>query len=504
MSDEPGRVSRPELPAGPYLVAGLAVAGFAALQRLHEIGVPARELAGWDARRRPEAEAVYGALERRGVRLSFGGDPVALLDRTPRPACVVKSPGLPATHALPAAAATRGLPVLDEAELAWRTDPRRWIGVTGTNGKSTVCALIDAALRAEGCATVLAGNIQGGPALSVADPAAEVVVAEISSYQLECSPALLPDLAVLTNLARDHLERHGDVDRYAAVKRRLFIRPGGRVARAVVPTGDRLGRALAAELRAAGAAVSTVGPDRRADVRVRDPIWTLAGTSVTVHTHDGGEMQLRTRSIGPHMAMNAALAFAAARAWGADGTRARAAIADADPVPGRLERVPCPHGFAVLVDFAHNAAGVRASLASARALCEIRGRRLIVVLSILSVFGRPQRTAVGRAAAMLADVVVLTTDRWRAEEPADRLPSGLAAGARAAGGAEVEVVLDRRSAIAHGLALARPGDVVVIAGRGSRATQRVDADGPPRPFDDRVVAAELIATLSPAAAATWS
>jgi UDP-N-acetylmuramyl tripeptide synthase len=194
------------------------------------------------------------------------------------------------------------------------------------------------------------------------------------------------------------------------------------------------------------------------------------------------------------MALNAAMALAAAIAWGVDAERAVAAIAEADPVPGRLERVPCPHGFEVLVDFAHNAAGVRAALSTARALAEAAGGRLLVVLSILSVFARPQRRAVGRAAGAIADVLVLTNDRWRADEPADRLPSGLETGARAAGYAEIEVVPDRRSAIARGLALAEPGDIVVIAGRGSMTSQ-VGRDGRREPFDDRLVARELVARV---------
>lgn len=491
----PGPAGRPDVPAGPYLVAGFARAGSAALRRLLELGVDAHELAAWDRVLRPNFVALYDELTARGVHIAIGGDPVALLDRRPPPRCLLKSPGMTLEHPLPAAAALRGLPVLDEAELAWRLDGRPWVGVTGTNGKSTVCALIAAVLRAAGHRPVVAGNIPAGPALSLAGSEADVVVAELSSFQLESSPALLPELAVLTNLTRDHLDRHGDMASYAAVKRRLFCRPGGVVRRAVVPADGRVGRELAAELRAAGAAVTTFGSARDADVRVIDPAWSPAGTTATVELRGAGELRLRTRSIGPHMAMNAATALAAGRAWGVEVATAAGAIAVTEPVPGRLERVPCSRGFEVMVDFAHNAAGVRAALIAARELLQAGDGRLIATISIVSVFGHAQRRAFARAAAGLADTVVLTTDRWRAEEPADRLPSGLEAGARAARGARVEVVLDRRAAIAHTLGLARPGDLVVIAGRGAMATDQWGADGRSRLFDDRAVARELIELL---------
>ena len=428
------------------------------------------------------------------MHIAIGGDPVELLDRRPRPGCLITSPGLSPAHALPAAATARGLAVLDEAELAWRLDDRPWVGVTGTNGKSTVCALVAAALRADGHQPVVAGNVQYGPPLSVAGTEADVVVAELSSYQLESSPALLPELAVLTNITRDHLERHGGLAGYVAAKRRLFLRPTGVVAHAVVPADGRIGQTFAAELRAGGAAVSAVGRGRRADVRVLDVDCSLSGTTATVQLRGLGRIVLRTRSIGEHMAMNAAAALAAAQACGIDPECAACAIAAAEPVPGRLERVPCARGFEVLIDFAHNAAGVRAALPAARGLAHADGR-LIVVLSIASAFGHAQRRAVGRAAANLADVVVLTTDRWREEESGDRLLSGLEAGARAASRAHVEVVLDRAAAIARGLHHARAGDIVVIAGRGELTAPQWGPDGQPRPFDDRIVARELIEAL---------
>ncbi len=191
--------------------------------------------------------------------MRIGGDARAVLDRSPTPRTVVASPGLPDGHPLLDAARARGLTVLDEAEVGWRLDARPWIAVTGTNGKSTTVRLIAALLRASGVEPVLGGNTYGAPPLTGLADGGDVVVAEISSYQLERSEQLLPELAVLTGIGHDHLDRHGTPERYAAIKRRLLLRDGACAPRAAVSVDDRFGVEIAAELRDRGGAVRTFG-----------------------------------------------------------------------------------------------------------------------------------------------------------------------------------------------------------------------------------------------------
>jgi UDP-N-acetylmuramoyl-L-alanyl-D-glutamate--2,6-diaminopimelate ligase len=199
------------------------------------------------------------------------------------------------------------------------------------------------------------------------------------------------------------------------------------------------------------------------------------------------ELELRTALYGEHNARNALLALAVADVAGVPREVTRAALA-ATPAPaGRLERV-VDAPVEVLVDYAHNPDGVREALRAARARCP---GRLHVVACALRVLTADQRRAMGRAAALGCDRLVLSLDRMSAKEPADALPSGLEAGARAAGGAEVGVVMDRRAAIADALAAARPGDVVAILGRGERA-HAIDAAGAVVACDDATMAREAL------------
>ena len=226
-----GGPRRPPLPPGPYLVAGLSRAGLAAGLALAD-HAGANAVTGWDAASSPWVARTQRALADSGVRTRTGGDGRELLEGNDPPACLVKSPGIPLRSPLLRAAAAAGLAVLDEAELGWRLDPRPFIGVTGTNGKSTVCALVAAILQGSGSTPVVAGNTFDGPPLSEASThPGDVVVAELSSFQLESSPAMLPDAAVFTNLSEDHHGYHGGPAAYAAAKRRLFVRGDRSVAR---------------------------------------------------------------------------------------------------------------------------------------------------------------------------------------------------------------------------------------------------------------------------------
>src|SRR5436190_6584883 len=266
---------RPPVPPGPYLVAGLGRAGMAAACALVEHAGSAAVTACDSATFREVMEAKRELAER-GVKVLVGESGSAALQTEPPPRCVVKSPGISFAAPLIAAATGQGIPVIDEAELAWRLDDRPLVAVTGTNGKSTTCQLLGAVLEAGGRHPTLGGNAQFHPPLSALprEPG-DVIVGEISSFQVEGCPELLPDVAVFTNLSVDHLDRHGTLDRYGECKRRLFLRDDRCVPMAVVNVEDPFGAALARDLADRGATVARYGRD--AEFRVARADWSLDG-----------------------------------------------------------------------------------------------------------------------------------------------------------------------------------------------------------------------------------
>jgi len=281
--------ARPPLPPPPYLVVGLARSGAAAATMLADHG----EVIGCDAAS-PEVDLP-------GVEVHLGTDGVALLDRA---ATVVKSPGVPRQATVVAAALERGLEVTGELELAWRLLPNPFVAVTGTNGKTTTVELLGAIYRAAGTPVAVAGNV-GTPLASLVgrlDPGA-TVVCEASSFQLEDTSAFAPDCAVLLNITPDHLDRHGDLERYRDAKLRIFAHQGpGQTA---------------------------VHPE---DLE-RDPFPL-------------GEVRLR----GEHNRRNARAAALAARAMGLGQDAVRRALASFAGVPHRLEEVACRDGVLYVND----------------------------------------------------------------------------------------------------------------------------------------------------------
>jgi UDP-N-acetylmuramoylalanine--D-glutamate ligase len=198
---------RPALPAGPYLIVGLARSGAAAARMLRAHG----EVLGVDSGR-PEPPA--------GVETHLESDGVELLERV---GCVVKSPGVPNEAPVIAAARARKLPVLGELELAWRLLPGRFVAVTGTNGKTTTTELLGAVWREAGLPVAVAGNVGTPLASLVGEVGPEVtIVCEVSSFQAEDSDRFAPDTALLLNLEEDHLDRHGTFAAYREAKLRVF------------------------------------------------------------------------------------------------------------------------------------------------------------------------------------------------------------------------------------------------------------------------------------------
>ncbi len=213
---------RPALPPGPYLVVGLARSGVAAALALRAAR-PDERVVACDSGRPPEALADAERLAEAGVEVHLDTDGIHLLQASPPPATVVKSPGVPWDAPVVGHARGAGMEVLGELELGWRLVPNEFIAVTGTNGKTTTVELIGAMHRAAGVPVAVAGNV-GTPMSSLAgriDPGA-TVVCEVSSFQLEDTIAFAPEVAVLLNIDPDHLDRHGSFEEYRGAKLRIF------------------------------------------------------------------------------------------------------------------------------------------------------------------------------------------------------------------------------------------------------------------------------------------
>jgi|GEM_PF-393986 len=491
-ADLPGGGSvRPPLPPGPFLVVGLGRAGMSAARALAAQGRPGRVWA-WDS----SADAVQrqGAAELRalGVEVRLGGDGLDLLAGV---TTVVKSPGVPPEAPVVAAALARGLEVFDELEIGWRLLAAPTIGITGTKGKSTVSALCVAILAAHGLEPVLCGNTEFGSALAevAAGPPRPSLVAEISSYQLEFPGEMLVDGAIFTNLSPDHLNRHASMAEYGAAKRNLFVRGDDAVPLAALNVDDELGAVLAREVEERGGRSLRYGRDGAADYRIVGCDWDLRRAELRLETPSGA-VAVETRLPGLHNAANVAAALALADGLGLERGPTLAALASVAPVRGRFEAVDVDAPFDVVVDFGICPAGVAAALEAARPLAAARGGRVLAVVCALgrsAVAHGPQTGALARG---LADHLILSGASYRGEA---RLPplAALAAGARPVAGGELEIAIDRRDAIARAIELARPGDVVVLIGRGPTAREATDLRGGFVELEDARVARELVRAL---------
>jgi UDP-N-acetylmuramoyl-L-alanyl-D-glutamate--2,6-diaminopimelate ligase len=472
-------------------VAGLGRAGRAAADALSRFAGPDAVVA-WDRAVTKETRRLQRALEARGVRTHLGhAVPTAAGSRPAR--TLIRSPGISIPSRPTREAREAGLEVIDELELGWRLSRTPILAVTGTNGKSTVAGLATALLTASGRRARLAGNTDFGEPLSTA--AAEPldwIVCEVSSYQLEGCPSLLPEVAVFTNLTAEHLARHRSMRRYGDAKRRLFVRGDTAVPRAIVDVDDPFGRELASDVEERGGTVLRVGFSRDADYRILSAAWDLRHAAIRLGT-PSGEVSLETRLPGSYNARNVAAAVAIADMLEVEPAVAAATFADTSGPSGRFEHVDEGQGFAAVVDFAHTPDGIAQFLDAVRAGMSPDGR-LRTVFGTAGRTRRPEMQARGRMARAGSDHLILTTSGFRGEPPLWSLQGHLQ-GARTVGGAEVAVVLDRRRAIERALREAVPGDAVVVLGRGAFSALTADARGVAIPFDDRVVVGEILRGL---------
>jgi UDP-N-acetylmuramoyl-L-alanyl-D-glutamate--2,6-diaminopimelate ligase len=384
-------------------------------------------------------------------------------------------------------------------------------GITGTNGKSTTAFLVEAILAAAGRKSALIGTIEyhvAGrtyPAPHTTPEALELArifhealgqgatdaVMEVSSHALAQQRIFgVPfDVAVFTNLTRDHLDYHKTMDEYFAAKRVLFEGCGTDPPRvSVTNLDDEYGAKLAAFSRKHGSAVLTYGWDR-GDFHAENVDITPRGNRFDlVAQHE--KLAIFSPLIGRVNVYNILAAAAACSARGCNEQAIVRGISSLTHVPGRFQRVDCAQPFTVVVDYAHTDDALRNLTSLAREFVSRDGGRA----RVLTVFGcggdrdRAKRPLMGEAAGRGSDFVVLTSDNPRSEDPRAIINDALVGLQKT--GVKYSVEVDRRKAITLAISEARPGDIVLLAGKGHEKVQ-VTREGA-RPFDDVEVAREAL------------
>jgi UDP-N-acetylmuramoyl-L-alanyl-D-glutamate--2,6-diaminopimelate ligase len=481
------------LPPPPVLVAGIGRAGEAALKLL-TCAFGADAVSAWDAKENGEVRIRATRWRARGVRVMLGGDGTDALRTVGAAATIIKSPGIDMDVPLLRMAAERGNEVLDEVELGWRACAAPLVAVTGTNGKSTTCALIASVLAAAGRPAQRVGNTEFGPPLSAAAFGVHIVC-EVSSFQLQAAPTFLPDIAIFTNLSLEHLPRHGTMEAYGATKRLMFVREGRAGVAAIVNADDTCGRQIAIAVRNSGGRAVCYGFSPDADIRILEARWTMREAE-TVIAADDRVTTLRSRLPGRHNALNIAAAFAYGQAAGLDAEAVIAGIESATAPPGRWELIDAGQPFDVVVDYAHTPDGIAQFLSAARAVTNARGTMLRTVFGPVGLPDPPKARGCAEAAAALSDQLVLTTGSAPRSHRILRLRE-LRDAARFAGRADL--VLDRRAAIARVVTAARPGDVVAVLGLGALSRMFVDTAGTMYAFNDREAARDALLLREPCA-----
>jgi UDP-N-acetylmuramoyl-L-alanyl-D-glutamate--2,6-diaminopimelate ligase len=390
---------------------------------------------------------------------------------------------------------------------AWHGHPSRSLtvaGVTGTNGKTTCAMLLASILDAAGRPSGLVGTIEtrvGGRVSAAAhttpdplelqglfaamrDAGDRACAMEVSSHALHQRrvAGVRFAAALFTNLTRDHLDYHRDIEDYFHSKRALFVRPpeDGPSPPGATNLDDEYGRRLAAEADALGYAI-----DAPAEVRPLAVAGLDSGIAATIAT-PRGPVEIETALRGRFNLANLLGVVAVGEILGLEHDAVARGLAAVSGVPGRFEAVDAGQPFPLIVDYAHTPDSLQNVLAAARDL--VAGGRLIVVVGCGGDRDRGKRPQMGAIAGALADLAVITSDNPRSEDP-DAIIAEIVAGMGACR-AERHVEADRRAAIAYAIAAAGPGDVVVLAGKGHEQGQ--ERAGVIAPFDDRLVAREIV------------
>ena len=413
-------------------------------------------------------------------------------------------------------------PALGEAAAWWWGDPSREltvVGITGTDGKTTTGYLAVSALEAAGIRTGMIGTIAtriGGQTVDHAAHATtpeapeiqaalrtmvesgdRAVVLETTSHGLALDrvAGVRYDVAILTNLTHEHLDLHGTWEAYRDAKLSLFARLRDAADGAgIVNLDDPSAGAFIGVTRDARARVMTYGTDPAADVRATHVTDDGRGLRLDVEAPTtSGPLQVNLA--GRFNAHNALAVVALGEVLALDPNAVRRGIAAVERVPGRMERIDAGQPFGVIVDFAHSPASLRTVLDLLAPTAAARGGGLIAVFGSAGERDTAKRAQMGRIAGERSKLVVVTEEDPRGEDPVAVLEQ-IAEGAEAGGrrrGHDLLVVQDRREAIAAAFERARPGDIVLLAGKGHEQSI-IGPDGE-RPWDEAGVARELLAEL---------
>ncbi len=380
--------------------------------------------------------------------------------------------------------ARRSLGLLAHALHGWPSRKLKTVGVTGTNGKTTVVYIIRSILAGSGHTPGMLGTVEydtgrgtsqstmttpDGPAIAgmcsaMVQHGATHLVMEVSSHGLAQfrTAGLDFDVGVFTNIAGDHLDYHGDMETYLEMKTRLFrsLRPD---ATAVLNRDDRVAGEIAA---ATNAQQRWFGLSPAADMQGR--IEHIDGDGTVFSLISGGHMtKVRTPLIGRHNVYNCLAAVSACESLGIPVEEAAARLESIPPVVGRLEKVETDMGFRVYVDYAHTDDALANTIGAIRPIIE---GRIIVVFGCGGDRDRSKRPRMAAVAEDLADVVIITTDNPRGEDP-DSIIEEILAGLNNRGSDTVMVRPDRREAIRTAVDIAEASDCVLIAGKGHETEQ---------------------------------
>ena len=425
-------------------------------------------------------------------------------------------------------------PALGSAAAWWFGDPSREltvIGITGTDGKTTTAYLAVSALEAAGLRTGMIGTIAtriGGrtddhaehattpeaPELQAAlramvDAGDEMAVIETTSHALALDRVVgvVYDVAILTNITHEHLELHGSWEAYREAKLSLFDRLRGArgvqkprpvPATAIVNLDDPSAGLFVGTARDAGASVITYGTEPAADIRATRISEDREGVHADI-VMPSGDATIDLRLAGRFNVHNALAVVALGDALGLDAERVRQGLAGLAVVPGRMERIDLGQPFGVVVDFAHSPASLTTVLDLLAPSAAARGGGVIAVFGSAGERDTAKRPQMGRIAGERARLVVVTDEDPRGEDR-DAILDEIARGAEAAGrrrGHDLLLIADRRAAIAAAFDAARPGDIVLLAGKGHERSI-IGPDGE-LPWHERTVAEELLIGLGHAA-----
>ena len=377
------------------------------------------------------------------------------------------------------------------------------IGVTGTNGKTTTAHLAEAGLRAAGHQTGLVGTVEtriGDAATASVRTTPEstdlhalfavmrergvtAAVMEVSSHALAFGrvDGVVYDVVVFTNLSQDHLDFHQDMEGYFAAKRSLFT--SQRARHGVVNIDDDYGRRLVAESEIPVVTVSMSGR-MKADWSGTDVALRAGEGALTAIGPGGVSVPIQVGMPGRYNLENALLAVVALATAGIPVEQAAAGVGACPGVPGRMERIDTGQPFLAVVDYAHTPDAIATALATLR---EVTKGRLVAVVGCGGDRDRAKRPLMGEVGARGADVLVITDDNPRSEDPAAIRAEALAGANRVPEleRAELAEIGDRSAAIAFAARLAGPHDTVVILGKGHEQGQ--ETGGAVMPFDDRAV-----------------